>query len=85
MGAVAHFFGEDLGRIDFTGNVPTTIVLSWTPFNNRVLTKINVTCRLRCHVVAPADTGIIVIVDESWLIYIKDLKAPLLKAKTEVA
>ena len=22
MGAVAHFFGEDVGRIDFTGNVP---------------------------------------------------------------
>ena len=70
MGTVAHFFGEDVGRIDFTGNVLDCNCLVLDPFTSRVLAKLNVMCHLRCHVVAPPDTGVIVIVDESWLIYI---------------
>ncbi len=85
MGAVMHLFGEDIGRIDFTGNVPDCNCLVLDPFANRSFAKLNMTCRLRCHVVTPPDTGVIVVVEDSWLIYISDLKTRLRKAKTEVA
>ncbi len=85
MGAVTHLFGEDVGRVDFTGNVPDCNCLVLDPFANRIFAKLNMTCRLRSYVVTPLDTGVIVVVEDSWLIYIRNLKTRLCKAKTEVA
>ncbi len=85
MGAVTHLFGEVVGRVDFTGNVPDCNCLVLDPFANRIFAKLNMTCHLRSHVVTPLDTGIIVIVEDSWLIYISNPKTRLCKAKTEVA
>jgi hypothetical protein len=32
MGVVTHLFGEDVGRVDFTGNVPDFNCLVLDPF-----------------------------------------------------
>ena len=86
MGAVMHLFGEDVGRVDFTGNVPDYNFLVLDPFANRIFAKLNdMTCCLRSHVVTPPDTVVIVVVEDSWLIYISNPKTRLRKAKTEVA
>ncbi len=85
MGAVTNLFGEDIGGVDFTGNVPDCNCLVLDPFATRIFVKLNMTYCLRSHVVTPPDTGVIVIVEDSWLIYISNPKIRLRKAKTEVA
>ena len=85
MGAVTYFLGENTRRIDFTGNVHDCIGFVLGPFANRIFAKLNMSHRLRCHVVRPLDTGVIVIVEESRLIDVNDWKTRLCKAETEIA
>ncbi len=85
MGAVTHFLGENIHRFDFTGNVLDCKGFVLNPFANRIFAKLDMSCRLRCHVVRPLDTGVIVIVEESRFIDVSDRKTRLRKAKTEIA
>ncbi len=85
MGAVTHFLGENICRIDFTGNVLDCNGFVLDPFASRIFKKLNMSCRLRCHVVRPLDTGVIVIVEESRFINVSNRKTRLCKAKTEIA
>ncbi len=85
MGAVMHFLGENICRIDFTGNVIDYNGFVLDPFANRIFGKLNMSCCLRCHVVRSLDTGVIVIVEESRFINVRDCKTRLCKAKTEIA
>ena len=68
MGAVMHFLGENIHRIDFTGIVLDCDGFVLDPFANRIFAKLDMSRRLRCHVVRPPDTGVIVIVEESRLL-----------------
>ncbi len=85
MGAVTHFLGKNIRRIDFTGNMLDCNGLVLDPFANRIFAKLEMSCRLRCHVVRPLDTGVIVIVEESRFINVSNQKTRLRKAKTEIA
>ncbi len=85
MGAITHFLGENICRIDFTGNVLDCNGFVLDPFANRIFAKLDMSCRLRHHDVRPLDTGIIVIVEESSFINVSNQKTRLCKAKTEIA
>ena len=39
VSAIAHFFSEDVGRIDLSGNMFNVNSLILNPLTNRVLTK----------------------------------------------
>jgi hypothetical protein len=85
MGAVTHFLDENICRIDFTGNMLDCNGFVLDPFANRIFAKLDMSCHLRCHVLRPVDTGIIVIVEESRIIDVSNRKTRLCKAKTEIA
>ncbi len=85
MGAITHLFGENIHRISFAGDMLDCDGLVLDPFANRIFAKLNVMRRLGCHVVRPLDTGVVVIVEESWFIDIRDGKTRLRKTKTEIA
>jgi hypothetical protein len=82
MGPIAHLFCEDVHWIDFTGNVLDCYCLVLNPFANQIFAKLNTMGHFQSHVVGPPDTGIIVIVDKSWFIDIRDWKTRFCKAKT---
>ncbi len=84
MGAITHFLGENIHIIDFTGNVLDCNGPVLDPITNRIFAKIDMSRRLRCHVVRPLGTGVIVIVEESRFIDVSDRKTRLCKAKTEI-
>jgi hypothetical protein len=79
------FLGENIHRIDFTSNVLDCNGFVLYLFANRIFVRLDVSCCLRCHVVRPLDTGVIVIVEESRFINVSDWKTRLCKAKTEIA
>jgi hypothetical protein len=60
--AIAHFFLENVGGINFTGNVFDVKSLILHPFVNEVVTKFDMTGSFRSHVVEPLDTRFIVII-----------------------
>ncbi len=85
MGAITHLLGENIRRINFTGDMLDCDGLVLDPFPNRFFAKLNVTCRLGCHVVRPLDTSVVIIKEEGGFINIRDGKTRLRKSKTEIA
>ena len=70
--AIAHFLSEDVGRIDLARNILNLESLVLHPFTNGVLTKFDVTSSLRGHIVRPFHTCVIVIVQESWRVDVRN-------------
>jgi hypothetical protein len=46
MGAVTHFLGENICRIDFTGIMLDCNGFVLDPFANRIFAKLDMSCRL---------------------------------------
>ena len=64
MGAIAHFFSEDVGRIILSGDMFNINSPILNPFTSQVFKKFNVTGSFGGHVIGPMYTCLIVIVDD---------------------
>jgi hypothetical protein len=69
---IAQFLNEDVGRIDFSRNMLNLESLVLHPFANGVLTKFYVMSSLRGHIVRPFHTCVIVILQESWRVDVRN-------------
>ena len=59
---ITHFFGEDVGRINFARDMFDGERLIVDPFSHRIFTKLNVAGGLRCHIMRPFDASFIIVV-----------------------
>ena len=65
VGAVLHFFGENIRDVALSADVSDGDCAVGDPFPCGVLAILNVVVAFCCHVVAPLDAGIVVIVERS--------------------
>ncbi len=62
ISALAHFLGEDVHNVAFAADVGYGDSAIGNPLPGGVFSVLNVAIALGCHVVAPFDAGIIVVV-----------------------
>ena len=70
--AITHFLSEDVCRIDFARNMLNLESLVLHSFTIGVHTKFDVTSSLRGHVVQPLHTRVIVVVQESGRVEVRN-------------
>ena len=63
VGAVLHFLGENIRDVELSADVSDGDCAIGNPFSCGNLVILDVTVAFCCHVVAPLDTGIVVIVE----------------------
>ncbi len=63
VGAILHFLGENIRDVALSADLSDGDCAVGEPFPCGVLTILDVAVAFCCHVVAPLDTGIVVIVE----------------------